>query len=273
MSFLKTLIPVLFILRLLPRISDSVLYDRIRLAYGNHGVTSLNRLLNSSKKVQKLHLDIGFLQHCKTYNVVPKFLRFKLYSKSLMSGSFYKSWQDKLLTRELLSKQRDLKKFEVEKLSYERTAAELFGWIRNAQVTRLVNRKVSSLRAATIRTHRKKLASLGVYNSLEPCNPDKVVFNYSSVRITHQLRTLLAFGLDFALPPCKINFFRYYYSFERLAKHMKDKPCRDFHSFIDELRYVSSKIFHKFDSRKFFSVIFRMILILGLNGRRCILFL
>ena len=95
-----------------------------------------------------------------------------------------------------------------------------------------------------------------MYNSLEPCNPDKVVFNYSSIRISHQLRTLLAFGLDFALPPCKINFYKYYYSFERLAKHMKDKPCRDFHSFIDELRYVSSKFFHKFDSRKFFSVIF-----------------
>ena len=124
MSFLKTLIPVLFILRLLPRISDSALYDRIRLAYGDHGISSLNRLLNSSKKLQKLHLDIEFLQHCKTYNVVPKFLRFKLYRKSLMSGSLYKSWQDKLLTRELLNKQCDLKKIEVEKLSCKKTLCD-----------------------------------------------------------------------------------------------------------------------------------------------------
>ena len=57
MSFLKTLTPVPFILRLLPGISDSALCDRIRLAYGNHGVSSLNHLLNTSKKFQKFRLD------------------------------------------------------------------------------------------------------------------------------------------------------------------------------------------------------------------------
>ena len=99
------------------------------------------------------------------------------------------------------------------------------------------------------RKNNSRNLTLGMHNTLEPCNPDEVVFNYSSVRILHELRTLLAFGSDFALLPCKINLFSYYYPFEKLAKNLSDKTCRDFELSTDEVRYVSSKFY--FESNKF----------------------
>ena len=175
MSLIKIIIPLLFLLRILPKPSESCLYDRIRQVYGSEGVSLLFRLLNSSKKLHKNLLDIEFLQHCKVYNVLPKFLKFKLYSKSLMSGAFYKSWQEELLNRELRTKQENLKKFEIEYRICQEKTSKCFGWLHNAQVTKLVESKVSSLRTSTVRTHRKKLASLGVHNELKPCDPNLVV--------------------------------------------------------------------------------------------------
>ena len=35
----------------------------------------------------------NMLKLCKTYNVIPKFLRFKLHKRSLRSASFYRPWQ------------------------------------------------------------------------------------------------------------------------------------------------------------------------------------
>ena len=66
-------------------------------------------------------------------------------------------------------------------------------------------------------THDRKLTSLGIKNNLDPCEPDQVIFNYSSVHLSSRLRTLLAYGLDFCLPVYKLNFLKYFLCFEKLA--------------------------------------------------------
>ena len=111
---MKILIPLLFLLRILPKPSEYCLYDRIRYVYGIESFSLLNRLLNSSKKLQKSSLDIELLQHCKLNNVVHKFLKFKIYSRNLMSGAFYKTWQEELLNLEIRNKQESLIKFEMD---------------------------------------------------------------------------------------------------------------------------------------------------------------
>ena len=47
--------------------------------------------------------------------------------------------------------------------------------------------------------HNRKLLNLGINNDLNPCNPNCVVFNYSSIELSPRLRTILAFSLDFCL--------------------------------------------------------------------------
>ena len=44
-----------------------------------------------------------------------------------------------------------------------------------------------------------------IHNDLKPCDPDKIVLNYSSVNLSFRIKTLLAFGLDFCLPIYKVN--------------------------------------------------------------------
>ena len=89
--FLKSVIPLLFILRIVPKSPDAVLYDKIREVYGPTGIRTLNSRLNKSKKFLKTELDIIFLRHCKVYEITPKFLRIKLYRRSLTFGPSIRS--------------------------------------------------------------------------------------------------------------------------------------------------------------------------------------
>ena len=72
--------------------------------YNTDHVKCYRKLDNESKRLQKTELDLLFLRKCKVYNVMPKFLRFKLYKKSLNSSVFYKEWQVKLLDLEIAEK-------------------------------------------------------------------------------------------------------------------------------------------------------------------------
>ena len=40
--------------------------------------------------------------------------------------------------------------------------------------------------------------------------------NFSSISLSPRMRTLLAFGLEFCLPVYKLNFFAYYFKFEKM---------------------------------------------------------
>lgn len=82
--------------------------------YGGDTKKLYRKYENLKKKHVKCSLDVQFLIKCKIYNIFPKFLRFKLYRKSLTSSSFYQSWQSKLLTHELSLKKRCLVKLDSE---------------------------------------------------------------------------------------------------------------------------------------------------------------
>ena len=79
-------------------------YEHVWNHYGRDTVKVVRSLEDSSKKLQKIELDIDFLNSCAAHNVIPKFLKFKLYKKTLLSGAFYKKWQEKLLLSELKDK-------------------------------------------------------------------------------------------------------------------------------------------------------------------------
>ena len=74
-------------------------------------------------------------------------------------------------------------------------------------------------------THTQKLNSLGVNNSSEPFNPDSVIFNFSSVTLSPRLKIILAYGLDFCLPIFKLDFYRYFLSYEKLSAGLSRFNC------------------------------------------------
>ena len=94
-----TTLVLLFLLRL--RFGINTIYDVIRRNHDHVVLRQFYRLLDTQKKYLKCQLDIDFLIKCKTYNIFPKFLKFKLYKKCLQQSKFYKSWQMKLLNEEI----------------------------------------------------------------------------------------------------------------------------------------------------------------------------
>ena len=64
--------------------------------------------------------------------------------------------------------------------------------------------------------HYKKLHALGIDSSIGAHDLDKVIFNYSSHKLSDIEKKVLARGLNFALPPVKLNYGHSLTSFELL---------------------------------------------------------
>ena len=109
MQFLTSVLALLFVVKLW-RTSHKTPIEYLRARYGQNLVKIFRIWEDLWRKSERFKLDLEFLETCKAYDIFPKFVRFKLYKKSLHSADFYKSWQDKLLLNEIQCKRRELKK-------------------------------------------------------------------------------------------------------------------------------------------------------------------
>ena len=147
---------------------------------------------NVSKKLTKRRDDLEFLNLCKIYGLTPKFVRFKIYKRTLQNTKFYKSLQNKLLINEIKTCKNDIKKLtnEVDIFSSQlRTIVNFFDYLLICKFFRFRNKNYSGNVKAT---YQRKLRNLGAEHDLSPCNPDHVVHNYSSVSVSPRTKTLLA---------------------------------------------------------------------------------
>ena len=226
--------------------------------YGNDSAKSYYSIISDSKKLEKSKLDLDFLLKCKTYDVIPKFLRFKLYKKSLHSSQFYKSWQIKLLTFEISSKTKRIS--ELEELLKQKTTTfyNQVSYFDQIRIRSKVKAIVESFRLKTYNLQKNKLQNLGVYNDLLPVDPSKVVHNFSSVKIPEKIKFLLAFGLQFNLPVFHLNFYKYFHPLEKIAQLLKHEPCvGERNVFLENMRNCVNKFYYNFKPSKVFSSIFR----------------
>ena len=126
-------------------------------------------------------------------------------------------------------------------------------------VRNFVEKSLKKFFDETMRIHDRKLWNLGIANELEPCNPESVIFNFSSKQLSSRIKFLLSFGLDFGLPVYNINFFDYFLSFEKLAFTLKNQPIVSPFNFNDvkkQLQSIAFKYFYGFKAFKVFSPIF-----------------
>ena len=217
------------------------------------------RCIDVHKKLSKAELDLEFLKTCKTYDIYPKFLRFKLYKKSLHSSTTYKKFQSELLDNELRLKTESVahlaKQYEELRNSIHRQLSFFEFRMFKIHDNEIIQTFIKKCKA----THQKKLHHLGIYNELLPCDPDHVIHNLSSKNLPARVRTLLAFGLDFRLPVWKLNFFNYHLAFEKMLNAVSSLPLRENVCFDDVKRSVASicqRYFQSFDPSKIFSPIF-----------------
>ena len=62
-----------------------------------------------------------------------------------------------------------------------------------------------------------KILKLGK-NSLSRSNPDKVIYNFSSVTLSVSDKSLLDKGLNFALPPASLEYSEYLVDYQTLSE-------------------------------------------------------
>ena len=111
---------------------------------GYPGLKIYRKFLNESRKLEKCKLDLLFLTKCKTYDIIPKFLRFKLYRKSLHAQQFYKSWRIKLLDHEISDKKLRISSLTNSVHTSSSTVRSNFSILDNFLIVRFVSKTVEN---------------------------------------------------------------------------------------------------------------------------------
>ena len=180
-------------------ISLTKLPSQIEEKYGRDSRLTFYKCEKLYYRVHKLTLDSIFIKKCLLYQLTPKFIRFKLYSRRQMLRPGYKSFQRSLLTSELQFIQSRLKK--TTKI-YEDTLATLqsrVGPITRLKVKLFMKRYTQKKITEVEETHSKKLQKLGLITVTR--DTTKIVQNFSSRKLTEDETQLLAKGLKHPVFP------------------------------------------------------------------------
>ncbi|XP_068209109.1 uncharacterized protein [Palaemon carinicauda] len=104
----------------------------LRSKYGGPVLSSYRHLESTRKKLRKAQLDLDFLLYCRLSNVVPNFVKFRLYRSSLYSTDFYRESTETLLDLEIKHKERLITK-------HETTITELYAPVIEVSLGRSLN--------------------------------------------------------------------------------------------------------------------------------------
>ena len=211
---------LLFLIRIrFPR--NTPINEIIIRRYGRPVLQQYRSVEKNYFKMRKLEDDIRFLNLCKDYNIIPKFLKFKVYNVRLYTTKLYRSWLFKLLDTEIRNQSKKLKNCVN---VYESTMNELkvvLSYIDFKCLTSIAKSNGDKKMINVLITHNRKLKDLGVDVSKGvDCN--KVIFNLSNRVLTEEEKNVLSLGLEFGLKPSKISFFRYFLNFEKLCGILKN---------------------------------------------------
>ena len=102
---------------------------------------------------------------------------------------------------------------------------------------------------------KKKLYKLGYFERGKETNdPDQVIHNFSTYVLSDDEKSLLAKGLNFSIPPSKLNFADHMYPFESLFKNVKtcgvDLPKNTLDLLHVDLKRIAYRSFNRYDFLK-----------------------
>ena len=172
-------------------------------------------------KLGKAKLDLEFLKNCKNRLVIPKFLRFKVANRRLRNSSAYRQCQNKLLQDEIAAKHA-----RIRILSSQGTVAysNLAALVSSVDLIHL--KSVSDHENTKRLNQNQKIQDRKLFRlcaetkSDNSIDPNTVVFNFSQQLITDQEKEILSKGLNFSIPPNKLDYFAFLAPFETLHKKL-----------------------------------------------------
>ena len=227
--------------------------DILRQRYDGNAVQIFRKYEKFRKKLRKSELDFDFLQSCKAYGIIPKFLKFKLYDPRLHRTEMYNDMQNALLEREISVKIRQMEDNKEKCAAAKNELRSMLSVLDFHWFSLKVESGIDKYASEVKRIHEKKLTVLGAHLKLASVDPNKCIFNYSSYQLSEREKYLLSFGLDFALPVIKPNYFKYFIGVERLVKILEQYQHHQIYTrnmFIGQLKQVA---FHHYHARKNFN--------------------
>ena len=240
MSVLSSIFAVLFLLRIRLSRSDNVA-DYLRRKYDGHTLKLYRHLESSIRKLEKAQLDHEFLMYCKLNNIIPNFVKFKLYRKSLYNSDFYRDSCVQLLDIEINFKSKAVERLQSRVSSLHASFYPTLSMLDSLYIKSLIKKNITNYTSGVKKTHEKKLMKLGVQLPTF-LNPDDVIFNYSDYVLSKKEKFLLALGIDFCLPNFRPSFSKFFLPFELFFNSICNLPT---HINLESARQTIQTIAHK----------------------------
>ena len=258
--FTTITIVFLFLLRIrFPR--NKPIVDIIRNRYGGATVKCFREVETTWRKRDKVKCDVEYLQACYGYNAIPKFLRIKLYRRTLERSGDCITWQKKLLHKEITYKQKDLQRLETKLSGQLNVLKALMSIIDFSALKLWLTRKQNNVNKKTKNVHEKKLNRLGIQALTSGLDTTSVIFNFSNRILSNDEKRVLLLGLDFKLPIFKLNFVKYYLLWEKLCSNFNSlciyeciPNAKDM--FTSVLKSIAHKYFYNFSSNNNYCPVF-----------------
>ena len=169
-------------------------------------------------RYQKILVDLDFLDNCIRNYAVPKFVQFRVANKYLRNVSTYKQCQTKLLKQDISNKKRCARLLIKDVLSARndlmwKLKVSLCGNFNHVCISFLLGNDKS------LRKHQKiqntKFGKLSeVSRESVSHGPERIIYNFSSHKLTELEKSVLSKGLQFALPPKRLEYADYMLPFE-----------------------------------------------------------
>ena len=236
----RSLLVILFLLRIkLSRSAHTA--DYLRRKYDGYTLRLYRRLESSTKKWKKAQLDQDFLMYCKMNNIMPNFVKFKLYRASLYSSEFYKSSCLSLLNIELNLKSKAITRLKSSVTSLSNTLYSALSLLDGLYIKYVLRDNITKYASDVQKTHDRKLQKLGIHQP-QFLSPNNVLFNYSDYNLSKKEKFLLSLGLVFCLPNFKPNFCKFFLSFELFYNIIRSPPA---HINLESARQSIQSVAHK----------------------------
>ena len=186
--------------------SEKSVAEVTRKRYNDNIVKQIRKFEKLDYKIRKNEADLELLKSCLHNQLTPTFLNFKVASSNLRYSKTYRKCQRQLLKQEIKDKANIICKQKKEFNSLKMSIKSKVSIIDFSHISCLflVGNDKKILNAKEI--HIKKLKELGLVAGLKSHDPDKVIANCSSYNLSDNEKKLLVKGLNFAVPPRKLNY-------------------------------------------------------------------
>ena len=161
----------------------------IRKRYGRNTAKKLKKLEKRDYQLRKFQIELEFLVTCSNNSVVPKFLNFRVATKSLKSSRTYQQCQCSLLHEEISQKKSNIRVLLKDFEFLHSTLQEEISVTEFAHARSLVSGHNDKVFKQKSTTQQRKFNNL-LKDNKPQYDPKKIIFNYS---MFHQKRKNLFF--------------------------------------------------------------------------------